>query len=120
MRCGQNVEESIPVTAPGKILVPSTVEEVVAAVKAAAALPAANIRCIAHGASWTNVFFDKVRTSRASMRMLHTATFLPQNTPGLIRNAACCMQGATVLFMSELLLPSGNRIELAGCAYAPL
>jgi hypothetical protein len=27
------------------------------------------------------------------------------------------MQGATIMFTSEILLPSGNRIELAGCAF---
>ena len=57
----QNVEQSVPVTAPGKVVVPSTVEEVVAIVKAAAAVPGANIRCIAHGSSWTSVFFDEAR-----------------------------------------------------------
>lgn len=30
------------------------------------------------------------------------------------------MQGATVLFTAELLLPSGNRIELIGRAPIPL
>lgn len=57
---GQNTEQSVVATEPGRVIVPSTVEEVVAAVKAAAAL-GANIRCIGHGNSWTPIFFDAVR-----------------------------------------------------------
>ena len=57
----QNVEQSVPVTALGKVVVPSTVEDVVSIVKAAAAVPGGNIRCIAHGSSWTSVFFDEAR-----------------------------------------------------------
>lgn len=30
-----------------------------------------------------------------------------------------CVQGATVLFTAELLLPSGKRIELIGCMPCP-
>ena len=102
----QPTEESVPPTAPGKIVVPSTEEEVVAAIKAAAAQPGGNLRCIGHGNTWTPAFFDEVWPI---LRMHH-----------LCDASRCsihaCMQGATIMFTSEIVLPSGNRIELAGCA----
>jgi hypothetical protein len=55
----QNVEQSIPPAEPGKVMVPSTVEEVIAAVGAARAA-GAKLRCISHGHTWTPVFFDPV------------------------------------------------------------
>ncbi|BDA44303.1 probable D-arabinono-1,4-lactone oxidase at N-terminal half [Coccomyxa sp. Obi] len=76
----QNTMQTLLPTAPGHILAPSSVEEVVTAVKTAAA-SGSELRCIGHGNSWTPIFFDT---------------------------------GATVLFTAELLLPSGNRIELIG------
>ncbi len=59
LRMLQNVEQSIPPAEPGKVMVPSTVEEVVSAVSAARAA-GANLRCISHGHTWTPVFFDPV------------------------------------------------------------
>ncbi len=58
----QNTEQSLLPTAPGRILAPSTVGQVVSAVKAAAA-SGENVRCIGHGNSWTPVFFDAVSTA---------------------------------------------------------
>ena len=58
--CPQNIEESIPCTAPGSIVVPSTQEEVVAAIKAVAARPGGNLRAVGRGSSWTPIFFDDV------------------------------------------------------------
>ena len=56
----QNTEQSVLPTAPGRVLVPSTVQEVVSAVKAAAEA-GGNVRCIGHGNSWMPIFFDAVR-----------------------------------------------------------
>lgn len=53
--------QSLLPTAPGRILAPSSVEEVVTAVKTAAA-SGSELRCIGHGNSWTPIFFDAVST----------------------------------------------------------
>ncbi|CAK0738229.1 hypothetical protein CVIRNUC_001012 [Coccomyxa viridis] len=76
----QNIEQSIPPTMPGRVIIPSMVEDVVRAVGAARAA-GVKLRCIAHGDTWLPVFFD---------------------------------EGAYVLFISELQLPSGKRIEYDG------
>ena len=44
---------------PGQVIIPSTVDDVVRAVGAARAA-GVQLRCIAHGDTWTPVFFDEV------------------------------------------------------------
>lgn len=58
--CMQNIEQSIPPAAPGKVVIPRTVGEVVEAVRAAKTA-GVKLRCIGHGDTWTPVFFDPVR-----------------------------------------------------------
>ena len=44
---------------PGRVIIPSTVDDVVRAAGAARAA-GVKLRCIAHGDTWTPVFFDEV------------------------------------------------------------
>ena len=44
---------------PGRVIIPSTVDDVVKAVGATRAA-GLKLRCIAHGDTWTPVFFDEV------------------------------------------------------------
>ena len=69
MHAVQNVEQSIPPAEPGKVVVPSTIEEVVSAVSAARAA-GAKLRCISHGHTWTPVFFDAVGAASCRLNLL--------------------------------------------------
>jgi hypothetical protein len=82
-------------------VVPSTQDEVVAAVKAAAAQPGGNLRCIGHGNTWTPAFFDEVWQSTQRVRWLRGAGCLlvlssmhacraPQSCS---RRRYCCRRG---------------------------
>lgn len=80
MHAEQNVEQSIPPAEPGKVMVPSTFEEVLAAVGAARAA-GAKLRCISHGHTWTPVFFDPV--SAPSCQLDQTCrVWAPQDLQG--------------------------------------
>ena len=68
----QNTEQSLLPTTPGNILVPSTVEDVVSAVKTAAA-SGGNLRCIGHGNSWTPIFFDAVQVPTSVFSLSYPA-----------------------------------------------
>ncbi len=68
MHVAQNVEQSIPPVEPGRVLVPSTVEEVIGAVGAARAA-GAKLRCISHGHTWTPVFFDPVSATSCQLNL---------------------------------------------------
>lgn len=56
----QNWGGTILPTEPGRMVVPRSVDEVVAAVQFAATA-GKTVRCIGHGFSWLPVFFDAVR-----------------------------------------------------------
>ena len=51
---------------PGRVIIPSTVDDVVRAVGAARAA-GVKLRCIAHGDTWTPVFFDEVGSVPSQM-----------------------------------------------------
>lgn len=86
MHAVQNVEQSIPPAEPGKVMVPNTVEEVIAAV-GAARTAGAKLRCISHGHTWTPVFFDPVNAPSCQPDMPVDAKYEPLRNPKGGRNA---------------------------------
>ena len=133
----QNWGGSVAPARLGKLLVPRTTGEVAAAVAAAAAA-GRRVRAIGKGHTWTPMFFDAdgvwgtcdfssaTEQKRSSMPYSADSRTLP--CPRLCHAGGMhivdlqrpCAQNTDVIFTTLLKLPSGERIEMAGCGPAPL